>query len=280
MYVLEPQIQVRNNCLILYHLPVVVPARSKPVFTEKAYSGKMSGGAKKRIKSAIDILLQLNPKKWTYNPVTKKHFNFQASFITLTISNPKTLATQFCYDHLMKPFLRKLRTFGALSYVWKLEYQSDKDYHGKAKRYGGQLHYHIATNLFVPWQKIRSTWNNLQRKARLLDDYAMQHKHFDPNSTDIHSMYKINDVGAYMAKYLTKDSTKVISGKVWDCSTDIKRKRFAFTPTVAQEMQLRKLQDVSPDRVVELEHCTIIRTTQPTQILNSSQYFNYVQWKS
>lgn len=279
MHVLEPQLQVRNNCLIHYYLPTVTPGKGKPAFQEKAYSGKVTNGAKKRIMSAIDILLQITDRKRTYNPVTKKHFDFQCSFVTLTISTPESLASEFCYKYLMKPYLRKLRTFGALSYIWKLEYQKDVDYNGKAKRYGGQLHYHLATNLFVPWQKIRSTWNNLQRKARLLDSYAQKHKHFDPNSTDIHSMYKINDVGAYMAKYLSKSCPRTAGGKVWDCSKNLKRKRFAFTPTNQQDLQLRQLFNDSPDQVVELDRCTIFKVKNPTQILNSSQYFNYQQWK-
>lgn len=279
MYISEPQLQVRNNCLLLYHLPTVTPPRGPVKFDQKAYSGKMTYGSKKRILSAIDILLQCNKPKPTYNPVTGKTFPFQCSFVTLTISNPKPLGSQFCHKYLMKPFLRKLKTFGNLSYVWKLEYQSDTDYHGKAKRYGGQLHYHLATNLFVPWQDIRSTWNNIQRKARLLDEFAERHKHFDPNSTDIHSMYQVNDVGAYMAEYFKKNGSKPVHGKIWDCSTDLKRKRFTFTPTNQQEMSLRQLQNDRHAKVIELERCTIFKIKNPLSILTANQLTAYLLWK-
>jgi hypothetical protein len=267
MQILEPQIQVRKNCLVYYNLPTVRPGRAHKPIKKKAYSGQVTAANVKRLKSALDILLQITPTRTTYNPVTKKYFPFQLNFVTMTVSARKNISAKEGYHNLMRPFLRKLQKEGSYSYLWKAELQ---------KR--GQLHYHLVTDTFFTWQLIRSTWNNLQRRHRYLDDYAKQTGHFDANSTDVHALNGVGNVGAYLAKYLGKSNNATIKGKIWDCSTNLKRKRFAFTPTNTQEMQLRELQNDNQIKVIELEHCTIFKTKKPLQLLTSKQYLDYLQW--
>jgi hypothetical protein len=269
MNVMQPFVQVRNNCFILYQLPTVQGPRSHKKIPRIGYSGKVTSAASKRIKAAIDILLQITPTKTIYNPVTKKYFPFKINFVTLTVSSKENIDANFGYKNLMKPFLRKLRKNNNFSYVWKAELQ---------KR--GQLHYHIATNTFLPWSEIRNTWNNLQRKHRLLDDYAQKNKHYNANSTDVHALNSIADVGAYLAKYLSKDNKTAINGKTWDCSQNLNRKRFTFTPTGKQEMQLRQLQTDKHIKIIELDHCTIIKGASKQQVFTPTNYKDYIQWQS
>jgi hypothetical protein len=266
--VFEPQIQVRNNCFLLYYLPTVRGGKKPNPIIKHSYSGKVTNSAMKRMRSAIDILVQISPKRTTWNPVTKKYFPFDLNFITLTIASGNNLDASFCFKKLLEPFLRKMRNIGNFSYVWKLELQ---------KR--GQVHYHLATNLFLPWQDIRSSWNNLQRKNRLLDEYAKKEGHFNANGTDVHALANVRDVEAYMAKYLSKTNTTAIKGKVWDCSTDLKRKRFAFTPTGSQEMYMRQLQNDRHIKVIDLEHCTIIKGLKKLQLFTPQNFIDYQLWK-
>jgi hypothetical protein len=269
MYVSEPRLQIRSNCAVFFYLPTVRPPTGHKNLKLPAYTGKVTSGARKRILSAIDILLQITPTRSTWNPVTKKYFPFQLNFVTLTVSDQRNLTAVESYQNLMKPFLRKLRSLGDFSYVWKAELQ---------KR--GQIHYHLATNTFLPWSDIRNNWNNLQRKHRYLDDYAMKNGHFNANSTDVHAISQIRDVGSYLAKYMGKDDTASIRGKVWDCSKNLKRPRFTFTPTNQQELLLRQLQDDKHVKVVELEHCTIFKGLRPSQIFTQQNYTDYQMWKS
>ncbi len=269
MYELEPQIQVRNDCLILYNLPTVRSARKRKLSLKKAYSGKVTSSGAKRLRKAIDILVQRTDPKTIWNPVTKKHFPFTLNFVTLTVSSSKNIDTRFGYSKLLEPFLRIVRSQGNFSYVWKAEFQVR-----------GQIHYHLATNTFLTWQKIRSTWNNLQRKNRLLDEYAKKHKHFDPNSTDVHALGSITNVAAYLSKYLSKSNTKKLAGKVWDCSKDCKGKRFAFTPTNEQEVYLRELQDSKHVEVIELDHCTILKGMDLARLLTTQQIIDYSNWRT
>lgn len=268
MYELEPQIQIRNNCLILYNLPTCRPGRNRKLSLKKAYSGKVTNHGAKRIQKAIDILVQRTDSKTVWNPVTKKHFPFTLNFVTLTIASMENIDTRFGYSKLLEPFLRIMRSQGNFSYVWKAEFQVR-----------GQLHYHLATNTFLTWQKIRSTWNNLQRKNRLLDEYAKKHGHFDPNSTDVHAIGQVQNLAAYLSKYLSKSNSQKVSGKVWDCSKDCKGKRFAFTPTHQQEMHLRQLQNDRQIEVVELDHCTIVKGIKPASILTTQQIIDYSNWR-
>jgi len=267
--VLQPYLHIRHDCLVYYQLPTVTGARKRQLSLLPTYCGKVTSHGAKRIRAAIDVLLQRSPAKTTWNPVTKKYFPFRINFVTLTVSAHAPITANFGYSNLMKPFLRKLRTLGNFSYVWKAELQ---------KR--GQLHYHLATNTFLPWQDIRSTWNNLQRKNRLLDDYAKKNRHYDANSTDVHALHGIVNIGTYLSKYLAKDNTAKINGKTWDCSIDCKQKRFAFTPTNRQEMQLRQLQNDKHAKVIELDHCTIFKLKNPGQILTQTQQNQYLQWLS
>ena len=277
-----PFFQIRSNCIIYYSLPHIQPGRIyKPMVANlhtKSYRGTMSPGSIKRIRRSIDILIQKSPERIIYNSVSKQYIPFSINFITLTVSARKNINIRDGYENLMKPFLRKLRHTGAISYIWKAEFQ---------KR--GQLHYHLTTNRFIEWSLIRNTWNGLQRKHRYLDDYALTHRHFNANSTDVHAVYKINDLGAYLSKYMSKpvyeqQSLKnknkpiIAKGKVWDCSKDLKKPFFSFTPSFAEELNIDALVDAGKVKIIKLDRCMIFKFNDPLQIVTNSTRASYDAW--
>jgi hypothetical protein len=236
-----------------------------------AYSGNMAQGSIKRINSAVDILLQKSPERIIWNPVTSKYFPFTINFVTLTISGQRNIGLIEGYETLLKPLLRQLRG-GQFSYIWKAEYQER-----------GQLHYHLTTNQFHHWQDLRNRWNKLQKANGHLDGYAERFGHFNANSTDIHSVYKVRNIGAYLSKYMSKTepipATAVIEkGKVWDCSTDLKGKRF----TVIEEMEnASKIFDAEASKKAEslyLERCKVIKIKNPVELLTDMQKVEYAKW--
>ena len=239
----------------------------------------MSTGANKRIRKAIDILLQKAPSKRIYNPVTYKMQPFTINFITLTVSSHRNISINEGYRNLLKPYLRKLRKSGSISYIWKAEYQ---------KR--GQLHYHLTTNSFVHWQDIRNTWNNLQRKGRYLDDYALKYGHFDANSTDVHSVYKIRDIAAYLGKYMSKPvvnhhktapgtKVKYEKGKIWDCSKDLKLPQYSFVPDNRIIDEINYQVGNGSIKKIELDHCVIFKKKNPASLLSPLESSFYDLWK-
>jgi len=265
--------------MVYYELSEFRPPTANRKIGFPSYTGQVTYGAKKRIQKAIDIFLQKAPQRIIYNPVTGYNQPFQLNFVTLTVSSHKNIDINEGYKNLMKPFLRKLRATGPLSYIWKAEFQER-----------GQLHYHVTTNTFIHWSTLRNTWNNLQRKHRYLDDFASKTGHFDANSTDVHAVYKINDLASYLSKYMSKpvyDQSKkdqkgkplLANGKIWDCSTDLKQQRFSFELTNHTELALKEAVKRKEVTIVPLEYCTIFKTKKPLDFLDSSTLKNYLSWK-
>lgn len=249
-----PILQVRGDSYVVYYEPIQgrrycnkYASRYRMQAAQKQqYSGGMSGGARKRLTRAINLMSQAAKPRWIHNDITGQYQYHHLSFITLTVSSRRIISTREGYDQLLKPFLGWLRdTKGVTTYIWKLEFQER-----------GQVHYHITLPDFIPYDEIKKTWNALQRKAGLLDEYAKQHGHFNPNSTDVHAVRQKKNIASYLVKELAKavdakrlkatsivnslikageipadDKKKFIDeytgqelkadGKVWDCSNNL-----------------------------------------------------------
>jgi hypothetical protein len=272
-----PCLQIRHTCIIAYCIPAIPFNRSQHqrntsinFYKQKAYAGSMSNGSIKRIQSAVDILLQKAPAKIIWNPVTSKYFEFTINFITLTIPGRRNIGLVEGYETLMKPFLRTLRK-GQFSYIWKAEFQ---------KR--GQLHYHLTTNQYHHYEDIRKAWNKLLRKNGHLDEFGEMHKHFNPNSTDVHAVYKVNNIAAYLSKYMSKKdpvpaSAVVDKGKVWDCSLDLKVKRFTIIEEAENNERIYQSIAAREATITKLEKCAIIKMN-PRDMMTSTQNADYKNW--
>jgi hypothetical protein len=222
-----PMMQVREKSVVIYDQPLQQYSRRyNPLLAERMkkarktrYSGMMSAGARKRLTRAVTLLVQSSKKKWMFNPVTDRYQFHQISFLTLTVSDPTKLLTgKEAFKQLLSHFLQWLRrTEKVTTYIWKAEHQRN-----------GQIHYHITTPSFLHYQRIRDKWNNLQRKAGLLDKYHEVKGHYDANSTDIHSVRNVRDLASYLIKYIAKSyqNESSINGKVWDCSSNLSGKKY------------------------------------------------------
>jgi len=156
---------------------------------------------------------------------------YQLTFITLTLSAKQHNTDEEIKSGLLNYFLRFLREDKKVElFIWKAEKQEN-----------GNIHFHILTDKFIRWQEIREKWNALQNKKGFgyVDAYSKNMQEFfkdgfkpfendkrpislqkeiyeknklinwtNPNSTDIHAIYKIKNMGAYMSKYLSKGVTK------------------------------------------------------------------------
>lgn len=219
----------------------------------KTYNGEANYHVKRRINHAINKLLINSPTRQIWSPVLERIDFFTINFITLTIpTNERMIDAEEGYVKLLKPFLRKMRDkYSLTSYIWKAELQER-----------GQLHYHLTTNTFIHYQSIRDEWNNLLYRCDFMNEYIREHKNYSPNSTDVHKVYKIDDIAAYLSKYIAKDlptETK-LNSKIWDCSNDIKRSKL---PTVLIDNSISNELDLmlsSNDYGrFATEHCTLIK---------------------
>lgn len=281
-FIIVPTVQIRYKQLLIYnkfhftetYSKSLKYSRGQRLAGQKTYSGTVTKGAKKRMSKAIDLLLMISPQKKVFNPIIKKWQKFQLTFITLTIAdNTKNYSASASYKMLLSPFLDWLRVKkNVKTYIWKLELQAR-----------GQIHYHITTNEFIEFTEIRNKWNELQLNNGMLADFKEKYGHTDPNSTDIHAVYKIQDIKAYLLKYLSKSeqNSTAVNGKIWDCSSNLKGvQNFEVNyEDLSAKNMLNYLN--SPDiELYENEHCKIIssKKTKTTSILSASQLVEFKQW--
>ena len=274
-----PEIQVRSNCLILYtacdyggnlrptHLKKLY--QSLKIARQTTYSGELRTGTKKRLTRCIDLLVQTTKTRHQWNPVTQRETQHRLSFITLTIHQGRNLTAQEAYKKVFVHFIQWMRrTMKVKTYVWKAEFQ---------KR--GQIHYHITTPSFIHYQEIRDKWNNLQQQAGLLAEYYAKKGHYDPNSTDIHSVKHVKNLSSYLKKEFAKCiQNQKTTGKVWDCSQNLKSSRyFTLEVTPEQEKALLRLDDQKKIGEITLDQCTVFtgKTEDLLQVLGIKDIKNY-----
>lgn len=271
MGIVVPYFQIRANAIILYGQPERHYGRryQLPMPKLSTYSGKVTTHAQKRLMKALDLLVQRSPIQRIHNTVTGTDHDFKLNFITLTVANQKNMAMQDGHRLLLAPWIRYMRRKqGMKDYVWKGEYQRR-----------GQIHYHVGTNCYIPWPTVRWQWNQNQRRAGLLDDFARKHRHYNPPSTDVHGMRNVQDCLSYIAKEMCKKNQNQITtkGKVWDCNRELKRDRYSDIITTDMEDLIDDAIQHGFAERIDTEHCTIVRTDNPLAFLTQKEKAQYQQ---
>lgn len=244
--------QVRNRAIIIYDQPTKKLNYKRKELTAKTYSGKVTNHSAKRIRKATDLLVQISTPTQIYNPIIERHVMHSLSFITLTLSsNERHLTAKEGHKLLLAPWLLRMKRKANLStYIWKAELQKN-----------GQLHYHISTPSWINYTLIRDEWNTLLRKNNLATTFDDSTGKIQ-NSTDVHAVYKVEDIAAYLCKYLSKeDKEQSTEGKIWDCSLNLKSPKFF---TVSKPLDFILTDEKAS--IKDCDRCTMIFLTKP--ILN------------
>jgi hypothetical protein len=233
-----PVIQVRSRSIVAYNQfypsgrSILQQASAEKLQKEDTYTGRLCPGAKKRLTKAIELIVQACTEVKSFHfthPDDGKSVKgkYTLTFVTFTIHNPyKRVIGRDAHKQCLEPMLLWMRRkYGMCTYLWKAELQSNrKDVQ--------QLHYHLTSDVAIPHWELRDKWNELQMKAGYLDDYYKQKGHYNANSTDVHSVYKVADMGGYLKKSIIKEFSKgiqnqdTIGGKVWDCSLNLKAEKY------------------------------------------------------
>jgi len=250
-FLITPMLSVHNDELYLYGKREWItepPPRkqSSLINLQLNYNhNKLSNNAKRKSKRAIKYLLFNANEKKVYNPKFKSSFSFKVGFITLTLPSEQIHTDQEIKSICLNQFLIEAKKKWCLiNYIWKAERQQN-----------GNIHFHILSDKFIPHQELRNVWNRIINKLGYVDKYKEKHHKKNPNSTDIHSLYKIKNIYSYISKYMTKQvsgsriktSAKEIgyikrgckdinsvsfgakkylgslcnNGKIWSCSTSL-----------------------------------------------------------
>lgn len=121
---------------------------------------------------------------------------FQINFITLTLSSQQIHDDAEIKKMCFQPFLDILRkTYDVKYYLWRAESQEN-----------GRIHFHLCTEKFIPWRWLRTYWNRYQEKLGYVSRWEKRTGKNDPNSTDVHSIWKCKNVAGYLSKYCGKNS--------------------------------------------------------------------------
>ena len=166
---------------------------------DNQHNGKLSKKAVTGLKNAINWLCISAGKKMVYNKKTEKWFSFKVNFVTLTLPDTEDRISNSDFQKkLLNPFLTYMRSQqGLKNYVWRLEFQAN-----------GKLHCHLSTDCFLHLQIIRDVWNRLLLNHGYLELYRKKYNNLNPNSTDVHSVKKIKNLAAYLAKYMAKKNSE------------------------------------------------------------------------
>lgn len=209
---IEPRAKLAGNNVIHYnqfHGPR--PGRSTDFDRDRPYSC-FGAGSRKRLKECLSRWFDTVTiaSEFLRVPVVPLRNH---TFVTLTLSSRQIHCDKTIKREVLNHFIIYLqREFKIRNYVWKAELQEN-----------GNIHYHMITDKFIPWRKLRDIWNAAQNRLLYVDMF----EHDDPNSTDIHSLKKIKNVTAYVGKYMSKKIvpdkpesvtsivTRPICGHVW-----------------------------------------------------------------
>jgi len=182
--------------------------------SDNTHKGLLSAKASSRLRNAVNWLVQSAAWKRVYSKVDNKHYYFKVNFITLTIpSQSRGEVTPKLLHKMLHTFLVYSRKYYYLrNYVWKIERGSQ-----------GKIHIHLTTDTFIHYRRLRDTWNRIMIGEGLVDEYYQRTGHYDPNSTDVHSVKKVKNIGGYLCKYFDKDSglPESFNRRIWGCNREL-----------------------------------------------------------
>jgi hypothetical protein len=303
-YIRYPVLQIRPYGLLAYdriewisprrHIPGDSPLKN--LKDKKAYTGFMSPGARKRLRRAIQLIVAIAEPKKAMNFKLNKEFTFKLNFVTLTLPAAQGKITDAeIKTQVLDPWIKKAkRRFNLRSYIWRAERQGN-----------GNLHFHLVTDTYLPYDQLRDTWNDNLNALGFIDQFEKKHKHRHPNSTDVHAIKKVKNLAGYFSKYMAKgercaedaypqaplrakpakpiiyrSSLKFkllrtreeckINGRVWDCSTNLKIKGNCETLIECEAAEMLSKVSADPEvRQLSTEHCLLL-------FLNRQQFKKYV----
>jgi hypothetical protein len=232
--------------------------------SKRSAEGNVSVIAKRKMMKALNYMLMLTSEKTIHNNYSGRNFKFKLAFITLTLPSVQIHTDNEIKKECLNQILIELReNYDVRFYIWRAEKQKN-----------GNIHFHILIDKFIPHQELRDRWNRIINKLGYVDTYretqqAWHNNGFQvrkellktwtkekqyqaylrgakthwnsPNSTDIHSIFKINNIKLYIAKYLTKNEINkleenlkdnlfaVPQGRIWGCSQLLSKVKGAQT---------------------------------------------------
>jgi len=140
-------------------------------FRDNYHQGRISSTAKPKMSRAIEYLIYLAKSKLVRNPFNGKYFTFKVNFVTLSLSSKQIHTDQVIKSRLLDQLIHEAKKrWNVDLYVWRAEKQEN-----------GNIHFHIITDKFIPYNELRNVWNRIQGKLGYIAGYRKnrleEHKH-------------------------------------------------------------------------------------------------------
>jgi hypothetical protein len=191
------------------------------------FKARLSKQSRNKLELGISYLNQISNWKKHYDKLYNKQIRFKLTFVTLTLPSRQIHSDKIIRRDCMHHFITVAqRKWNMVHYVYRSERQGN-----------GNIHFHLVTNVFIPHQELKNTWNYIINKLGYVDEYRKnmiefhkkgfnirkdlinywplksQKKAYEtgkltdwssPNSTDIHNLRRISNIKQYICKYLSK----------------------------------------------------------------------------
>lgn len=248
--------KIESNRIILYKsLEGYYRTSNRTSFTSNqnpkgVIKGKLSDNSKKKIKNIVISWLSTVQFYLLSNGYSLSETGKHIKFITLTLSDTQHHGDKEIKALMLNRFLTRIkRNYGMQNYLWIAETQRN-----------GNLHFHIITDINIHHKALRDSWNKIQRDNGYLNTYYEKNKHYNANSTDIHTLKKINNLAAYLSKEMTKgQGNRPISGKLWGCSENLlKLKSFESLLNSGTVSFIDRIRELKETRILRDEWFTVI----------------------
>ncbi len=207
--------------------PVKLPESNKHNF-------QLSHKAATRIREKVTWLYELARNKTVTTSSGKILQSFKMNFITLTLPAQQKHSTAEVTSLCLNQFITEMnRSVNMENYVWRLEYQQN-----------GNVHYHIATDVYIDFDYCRAVWNRCISKLGYIEDYhnifsklsfqdynarvnadnqtpinvvseryaiGCRNKWRMPNTVDVRAVANAKNIAFYISKYITKNEPMKIT---------------------------------------------------------------------
>jgi hypothetical protein len=181
------------------------------------YNGYMSPTTSRKVKEIITAWVEcVNQRNLDIENNLIKGKKSTITFVTLTLSSKQMNDDNFIKRFMLGSFVKKIKDNESVeNYFWRAEPQKN-----------GNIHFHIITDTYIPYNNIRTYWNRIQEKFGYIKPFIEKFGHNNPNSTDIHKVKEVKNVSAYLCKYVAKKDeekeSRKIEGRIWGCSDNLK----------------------------------------------------------
>jgi hypothetical protein len=238
------------------------------------HDGTLSKKAQVNLRNAISWFLEIAETKEKQLKKDKSKLKFKLTFATLTLPSNLGYDDRVIKSELVNQLFVELRKeYQVCNYVWKNEAQKND-----------KFHLHILLDKFIPYDDLRNRWNRIINKFGYIDEYKKNQQSFhkdgfryrpelqkvwsfsqqkraykkgceedwqNPNSTDIHSVFKVRNIKSYFVKYFTNEKVgRPMDGRLWFVSRSLSAlKNASIVIHNALGDEINKLKKWFPEKV-------------------------------